>query len=110
MSILVNYVMDLPDSCSKCPFKYSSYDMYCCRMICGDGCIVCVDSYIERRNPACPLVEIPTPHGRLIDADRLIVALKNSVYANAFFRDPTLTVSQIEQLIEHQPTIIEAEE
>lgn len=53
--------------------------------------------------------EIPTPHGRLIDAYRLIIALRNSVYANTFFGTPTLTMSQIEQLIEHQPTIIEAE-
>lgn len=52
---------------------------------------------------------LPTPHGRLIDADRLIVAIKYSVYANAFFRTPTLTMSQIEQLIEHQPTVIEKE-
>ncbi len=26
-------------------------------------------THIEDRNPDCPLVEIPTPHGRLIDAD-----------------------------------------
>lgn len=25
--------------------------------------------HIKDRNPDCPLIEIPTPHGRLIDAD-----------------------------------------
>jgi hypothetical protein len=69
-----------------------------------------VGDCIEHRLANCPLAEVPAPHGRLIDADRLIVALKNSIYANTFFRTPTLTMSQIEQLIEHQPTIIDAEE
>lgn len=31
--------------------------------------------HIEDRNPDCPLVEIPTPHGRLIDADALFEAM-----------------------------------
>lgn len=72
MSLLIDNDMNLPNSCSKCPLKYSSYDMYCCRTIYGDGSIVCVDSYTERRNPACPLVEIPTPHGDLIDRSELL--------------------------------------
>ena len=28
--------------------------------------------YKTQRHPSCPLVEIPTPHGRLIDADKLL--------------------------------------
>lgn len=27
--------------------------------------------HIKDRNPDCPLIEIPTPHGRLIDANKL---------------------------------------
>lgn len=57
-------------------------------------------------NKCFSISEIPTPHGRLIDADRLIVALKNSVHENPSFLAPLITISQIEQ----QPTIIETEE
>lgn len=109
MSLLIDNDMNLPNSCSKCPLKYSSYDMYCCRMIYGDGSIVCVDSYTERRNPACPLVEIPTPHGRLIDADRLIRRLNGIEYiANAEGGRPTF--SEILEEIAKAPTIIEKED
>lgn len=31
--------------------------------------------HIEDRNPDCPLVEIPRPHGRMIDADALFEAM-----------------------------------
>lgn len=102
MSLLIKG-MDMPDSCSKCPLKYSNYDMYCCRVICGDGCIVCVDSYTKRRNPACPLVKIPTPHGRLIDADVLLAIMRKRLYGNPEF-------DYIIGLVERQRTIIEAEE
>ena len=30
----------------------------------------------DNRDPDCPLVEVPTPHGRLIDADRFLGWLK----------------------------------
>jgi len=37
-----------------------------------DECIVNCDvfTFTDKRSPDCPLVEIPTPHGRLIDADK----------------------------------------
>lgn len=114
MSILIKG-MDMPTDCAGCDlsyyrdgynggYGYSPSGFRCRRLnhIIKEG--------EETRPPDCPLSEIHTPHGRLIDADRLIVALRNSVYANSFFRDPTLTVSQIKQLIEHQPTIIKVEE
>lgn len=112
MSLLING-MNMPRCCKECgllideDFSCDSSPHYCA-----------VNQYLRWRDwsevpeyilAGCPLIEIPTPHGRLIDADRLIVAIKYSVYANAFFRTPTLTMSQIEQLIEHQPTVIEVE-
>ena len=62
----------------------------------------------------CPLVEVPTPHGRLIDADELHKAM----YHRAFETDgDTMWQSgcwvryrAIEQTQDSQPTIIEAEE
>lgn len=51
-----------------------------------------------------PIVEIPTPHGRLIDADSLIEyinkELKGDEYIQRMFR----------RIIKSRPTIIEAEE
>lgn len=52
----------------------------------------------------CPLVEIPTPHGRLIDADELLSHLS---------KDPLFDLVErygISGVIESQPTILEAEE
>ena len=61
MSVLLNIAM--PKTCEVCPCnddnwrcgatkEYFDYDDMC-----------------ERRRADCPLSEVPTPHGRLIDAD-----------------------------------------
>ena len=49
-----------------------------------------------------PLVEVPTPHGRLIDADELIG------YLNEWLSD-SVALFGFTRIINHQPTIIEAE-
>lgn len=56
--------MEMPECCGCCPIEYENYCMenYCM-----------VKPYIEvehaNRHPRCPLIEVPEPHGRLIDAD-----------------------------------------
>lgn len=50
---------------------------------------------------------IPTPHGRLIDADRLIAVLKSTTAISQSDYD---LFNHIVQLIKHQPTVIEAED
>lgn len=52
-------------------------------------------------------VEISTNHGRLIDADRLIAVLKSTTAISQSDYD---LFNHIVGLIEHQPTVIEAEE
>ena len=47
-------------------------------------------------------IEIPTPHGRLIDADELIRCIEHA------FGDKDI-VKLVANIIERQPTIIEAE-
>lgn len=59
MSILIKG-MDIPKNCSTCPF-------YICD---GEGWCVVLREYISHPK-YCPLVEVKTPHGRLIDADIL---------------------------------------
>lgn len=58
-------VMKMPDSCIECKLKIpdDEYDGYC-----PFTRVVCLS--IGRQDD-CPLIEIPTPHGRLIDANKL---------------------------------------
>ena len=58
----------------------------------------CNEPHIDK----CPLVEIPTPHGRMIDADELIG------YLNEWLSD-SVALFGFTRIINHQPTIIEAE-
>ena len=60
----------------------------------------------EARKYSCrvyPIVEVPTPHGRLIDADLLLAIMRKRLYGNLEF-------DYIIGLVERQRTIIEAEE
>ena len=59
---------------------------------------------IRNINRNCPLEEIPTPHGRLIDKDELLSHLK---------KDPLFDLVErygVSGVIESRPTILEAEE
>jgi len=66
-----------------------------------------LDSYCEQykteRHPDCPLAEIPTLHGRMIDADVLLAIMRKRLYGNPEF-------DYIIGLVERQRTIIEPEE
>lgn len=64
------------------------------------------------RLPKCPIVEVHTPHGRLIDADLLEkvfnwehVKDSNSEYAQALYQLGQVTIEAIQE----SPTVIEAE-
>lgn len=78
-----------------------------CQLRNGDNCVASdildvseqVYKSTKERHPDCPLVEIPAPHGRLIDADEL---KKDRI--NYGTTDVVLMVD-----IENAPTIIEAE-
>lgn len=96
MSVLIKG-MEMPKSCNECRFSVDGW------------CYVCKPQSEEERKRIttnyCPLVEIP-PHGRLIDADTLIVRhgwLDNFdnththiqfVYANEINYTPTIIGSE----------------
>ena len=90
MSVLIKG-MNMPETCIDCNLTYCDDDF-------GTSCcftgVPCLNL---GRQAACPLVEIPTPHGRLIDADDIenITVCKN-IHG---------VLTKIEA-----PTIIEAEE
>lgn len=98
MSILIKG-MEMPKNCSDCPLNY---DQMSCSVT-GTGwwsdtmVLMDFDSDKERLYD-CPLVEIPTPHGRLIDADEII-----RIWDGATFK------GSIKPLIDARPTVIEAE-
>lgn len=62
MSILIKGDIGLPRDCCKCPFN-------CYGLCLANHSKLSVDKCVKSRHSDCPLVEIPTPHGRLIDAD-----------------------------------------
>lgn len=106
MSLLIKG-MEMPTGCKDCDLLVVAEQI-------GEYCPI--NSYltwynlndvIDYRPDNCPLVEIPTPHGRLIDADRLIAILKSTTTISQSDYD---VFNHILGLIEHQPIIIEAEE
>lgn len=67
---------------------------------------------IRNVNRNCPLVEIQTPHGRLIDGDELLGFFMNHAWDWSSV-DGITTTTALKQMIsdlKHAPTIIEAEE
>lgn len=67
MSILIKG-MEMPTTCGNCPVhKLWAEDDEAQCMIKRELWTKC-----SKRNPDCPLIEIPDGHGRLIDADALM--------------------------------------
>ena len=92
MSILIKG-MEMPKGCWYCPMikvHHITGKQYCGKSLKGIS-----DNFV--RLPDCPLVEVPTPHGRLIDADEY-----GANYIIDFDKSPL-------EVLESTPTIIEAE-
>lgn len=87
--------MDLPKECIECQFDIPDKDGY-------PRCVILHRFIIDGNTFSnCPLVEIKTPHGRLIDEDALIDDLiEQKIPFNA----------RINESIIITPTILEAEE
>lgn len=91
MSVLIKG-MKMPTSCLRggCPIEGGSCSLW------EDEYWKSPDEPYHMRHPKCPLVEVPTPHGRLIDADALC--------AGKLSNDNVVIYAKT------APTIIEAEE
>jgi len=105
MSVLIKG-MGIPKHCWQCPFHD---DM--------DDCILLNQSCMKvwgenKRLDECPLVEVHTPHGRLIDKEALESDISHSVVFTAKSgTDPEIRgAKKIIQRINIAPTVIEAEE
>ena len=105
MSVLIKGSI-MPLMCEECPCY--DCDDYSCKAT-GRGVI---EYRYDGRPDNCPLVEIPTPHGRLIDADRLLESIKTNFYEHFGNYDSgqEFLFDLICSSIEDSLTIIEAEE
>ena len=108
MSIIIKG-FDMPKSCGECEFNYNleggSYEWWECVILHDD-----INQFDTRRTD-CPLIEIPTPHGRLIDGDELKNILKEYCVDDDNKAEEWYSIMGIDEAInEHAPTILEAEE
>ena len=74
MSVMIRG-MEMPSGCNTCQLHVLCFDYYVCRAkkLERGGYLDVDDQVIAgRRHRCCPLVEIPTPHGRLIDENELL--------------------------------------
>lgn len=92
MSILIRG-MEMPNVCAYCFLDAGECDLH-----------AEVNIWRER-HPDCPLVEIPTPHGRLIDI-RSVEDGKFVTVGNDYQR---WWNGALESVIDNAPTVIEAE-
>lgn len=105
MSVIIRG-MEMPTSCEKCPCKTAD-------AFGGLGCqatgYIPLRKVNQNRPDWCPLVPVPTPHGRLIDADKIgltdfeiILCQKGNPFKNA--------LEMLLEKIENAPTVIPASE
>ena len=70
MSILIKG-MRMPENCIKCPMQSGGMCYVMPAEVDESRVAPTVEEALKQGKPDwCPLVEIPEPHGRLIDADR----------------------------------------
>ena len=85
--------MEMPNCCEQC-FLVSECKRRHYEVFTVDG------GYITRLvKDDCPLTEVPEPHGKLIDADKLYATVQSNESADAYVRF----------LLRHSPTVREAE-
>ena len=104
MSVLIKG-MEMPKACEWCSF-ISTFTTES-----GLGCRCEVERFefwdYSKRQENCPLVEIPTPHGRLIDVDAFVKKLKRLESSEEPYQRGM--VKAFLDVISCEPTIIEAE-
>lgn len=98
MSIILKGI-DMPKSCGGCEFNYNleggSYEWWECVILHDD-----INQFDTRRTD-CPLIEIPTPHGRLIDGDKFKETMGDT--------NMDIYTDEVKEHIDDAPTILEAE-
>lgn len=107
MSFLVKGIA-IPNNCYQCDFRVRNCECMLIEGKCVHGIRDLIGRILpkDRRRVDCPLVEIPTPHGRLIDADELLknhAIIADKELINLLYR------GTLRKMIDKAPTVIEAE-
>lgn len=76
---------EMPKTCHSCELMECTLDL-----------TMTVKEILRSRHPNCPLVEIPEPHGRLIDEDEILQRMPTVYYGSAAH----LAINSAETLIE----------
>lgn len=115
MSILIKG-MKMPKSCMNCPLFESKYHFHGCHAKPESFSDMDMWNFFVGDRPSwCPLFEVPTPHGRLIDADALMLKIKeyideySDLDADGLHNFKWCAMKEAELAIIDAPTIIEAE-
>ena len=102
MSVLVRG-MEIPRTCAVCEWSdYLHPNAYCRR----DQTTVNIETAKTSRPDWCPLIAVPTPHGRLGDLDELKSKFRHGKGDND---TDSAWISAIRRAITQAETIIEAE-
>ena len=100
MSILIKG-MEMPEKCGSCDLFHAESPMHC-TVVKGHKTVGA--PYGMPRPDWCPLIEIPEPHGDLIDRDALLDMVRD-VNTDYYCEVLGVTVEDIDSV----PTVIEAE-
>ena len=96
MSILIKD-MKMPENCIKCPMQFGGMCYVMPAEVDESRVAPTVEEALKQGKPDwCPLVEVPEPHGDLIDRDALRIAELD-------------TLIMIRYKLAYAPTVIEAE-
>ena len=107
MSVLIKG-MEMPKDCSECNFMHTTYMLNRHVCLAGDVFEIKVNSGIDVN---CPLIEVPEPHGRLIDADAYCEDLLKEAH-KVWRLLKSETIERINRTVDDlkkYPVIIEAE-
>ena len=102
MSVLVKGWSIPTNGCCDCHFRTGKY---CGILDKNERVLEHAERYTRPSN--CPLVEVPTPHGRLIDADKEKAEIDKMLVQGEVFTTAKIFTSTV---LENAPTVIEAEE
>ena len=105
MSVLIKG-MKMPEKCGSCDLFHVESPMHC-TVVKGHKTVGA--PYGMPRPDWCPLVEIPEPHGRLIDASHKVdMQFYDDEYEEYSMK--TVTVEELLAMADNEvPTVIEAE-
>lgn len=95
--------MKMPQKCGQCKLYHIEYPMYCMAV---EGHRTVGAPYGMPRPNWCPLIEVKTPHGKLIDADELKSKFR---HGEGNSDEDSAWISTIRRFITQADTIIEAE-